>query len=210
MRTERCVGSGYGRSSRSQVLCRVMKPWEKMQPDLYDLFKTGEFKVVAPEDVLDEVEAGKGVLVDVRLSTDFEEVHAITAVNVPLFQSIQTVSMANAVKSIFYALNGVKGTEENPTFLEDIKKVYSGMSEGQKMYIMCDSGGTCEAVPGFLIGKQSRSLQAVWKAVKEAEVPANKVAHVKGGMREWAGAASLGLEGNDLEAWKKKAGSTPV
>lgn len=41
-----------------------------------------------------------------RLAEDYEQVHAINAKSVPLFQPIQTVSVENAIKSVFYALNG--------------------------------------------------------------------------------------------------------
>ena len=46
-----------------------------------------------------------------------------------MFQSIQTLSVENAIKSVFYALNGVKGTEENPAFLDEVKKVSERASE---------------------------------------------------------------------------------
>ena len=40
------------------------------------------------------------------MAEDYEQVHAINAKSVPLFQPIQTVSVENAIKSVFYALNG--------------------------------------------------------------------------------------------------------
>ena len=51
-----------------------MKSWEKMQPELYDLYKTGELVRSEPADVLTLVEDGKAVLIDVRLGPDFTEV----------------------------------------------------------------------------------------------------------------------------------------
>jgi rhodanese-related sulfurtransferase len=111
------------RASRGVAVCRAIKAWEKMQPELYDMFKTGEMVLSEPVDVLTLVEDGKAVLIDVRLGPDFSEVHATKAISIPLFQSIQTVSVSNAIKSVFYALNGVKGTEENPAFIDEVKKV---------------------------------------------------------------------------------------
>ena len=71
---------------------------------------------------------------------------------------------------------------------------------------MCDAGGTCEAVPGFIYGKQSRSLQAVYKAVDEANVPADMVGHVAGGLRGWANARGFAESkpGVDLNMGEEK------
>eukprot|EP00213_Chloropicon_mariensis_P007165 CAMPEP_0197483034 /NCGR_PEP_ID=MMETSP1309-20131121/56675_1 /TAXON_ID=464262 /ORGANISM="Genus nov. species nov., Strain RCC998" /LENGTH=237 /DNA_ID=CAMNT_0043025619 /DNA_START=85 /DNA_END=795 /DNA_ORIENTATION=- len=181
--------------------CQAIKTWEYMQPELYKMLESGDFVTSMPEDVLDQVEAGKAILVDVRLQPDYEEVHATKARSIPLFQRIQTVSVENAIKSVFYFINGVKGTEENPDFVSDVKKTFAELKDGQRLYFMCDAGGTCEAVPGFLLGKKSRSLQAVFKAVDEAQVPVKSVGHVKGGLRQWAGGSQLGLEGEDVDAW---------
>mmetsp|Transcript_11996 Transcript_11996/g.36450 ORF Transcript_11996/g.36450 Transcript_11996/m.36450 type:complete len:234 (-) Transcript_11996:1007-1708(-) len=217
--SRRCQGSLFSATSRrnpagsssrrSNPRCQAMKNWEVMQPDLYKMLESGDFVTSPPEEVLDMVEDGKAVLVDVRLAEDYEQVHAINAKSVPLFQRIQTVSVENAIKSVFYALNGVKGTEENPNFVSGVEEVFRGLGQGQRLYFMCDAGGTCEAVPGFIYGKQSRSLQAVYKAVDEANVPADMVGHVAGGLRGWAGAGNLGLTGEDVDSWKKKAGAVP-
>ena len=213
----RIIG-GSGRRARSnttttsrgsRAACRAMKQWEVMQPELYAMLESGDLKSSPSDEVLDLVEDKKAVLVDVRLAPDYDEVHAINAVSVPLFRSIQTLSIENAIKSVFYTLNGVKGTEENPEFVDALKAVYSGLSEGQRLYFMCDGGGTCEAVPGFIYGKRSRSLQAIYKAVSDADLPQDRLGHVKGGLRGWASEGNLGLAGEDVESWKKKAGAVP-
>merc|ERR1719235_3167378 len=190
--SRRCQGSLFSATSRrnpagsssrrSNPRCQAMKNWEVMQPDLYKMLESGDFVTSPPEEVLDMVEDGKAVLVDVRLAEDYEQVHA---------------------------LNGVKGTEENPNFVSGVEEVFRGLGQGQRLYFMCDAGGTCEAVPGFIYGKQSRSLQAVYKAVDEANVPTDMVGHVAGGLRGWAGAGNLGLTGEDVDSWKKKAGAVP-
>ncbi|QDZ25338.1 hypothetical protein HOP50_16g78860 [Chloropicon primus] len=189
--------------------CRAVKPWETMQPDLYKWMEEGSLVLSSCDEALDMAEENKAVIIDVRMPGDYEEVHAVDAVSVPIFRPITTVSVANAVKTLFCAINGVKGTEENPEFVTEVAKVYQGMAEDQRLYFMCDAGGTCEPVPGFIYGKQSRSLQAVYKAVDEANVPKSKVGHVRGGLREWAAGGNRGLAGENVEAWKKKAGSVP-
>ena len=62
------------RANRGVAVCRAIKAWEKMQPELYDMFKTGEMVLSEPVDVLTLVEDGKAVLIDVRLGPDFSEV----------------------------------------------------------------------------------------------------------------------------------------
>ena len=66
------------------------------------------------------------------------------------------------------------------------------------------SSNVCPDVSFFI----SIRCLVVWR--RECGVPPEQLGHVKGGLREWAGAANLGLQGEDIEAWKKKAGSTPV
>mmetsp|Transcript_10504 Transcript_10504/g.26328 ORF Transcript_10504/g.26328 Transcript_10504/m.26328 type:complete len:247 (+) Transcript_10504:228-968(+) len=199
------------RRTDSQIVRAIVK-WEIMQPELYKMIEDEGFTSMEPGKVIDEVEAGNAILIDVRLPDDYKQSHAVNAQSIPLFQGIQTLSLGNAMKQVFYTLNGVKGTEENPSFNQDIADTFAKevKGTGKRMYIMCDAGGVVEAVPGFLFGKQSRSLQACYKACRECGVPPEQLGHVKGGLREWAGAANLGLQGEDIEAWKKKAGSTPV
>ena len=62
------------RGSTVFAVCRAIKSWEKMQPELYDMCKTGELVRSEPADVLTLVEDDKAVLIDVRLAPDFTEV----------------------------------------------------------------------------------------------------------------------------------------
>jgi rhodanese-related sulfurtransferase len=60
-------------------------------------------------------------LVDVRPGEDFEESHIKGSVSVPLFGPIQISSPAKLLKSLMYAANGMKGTDENPRFVDEVR-----------------------------------------------------------------------------------------
>ena len=175
-----------------------------MQPELYSLLSQGSLQSFSPGDAIDAVALDKAVLVDVRLGSDFEKVHAEGAIGVPLFQPISGFSPKSVLKSLLYASQGIQGVEENPDFVSEVVRIASDKA-GKTVILMCDSGGTAQAVPGFLYGKQSRSLQAAFKAAKEGGL--DNLGHLEGGLLGY-GAQSLPLEGSDTEAWKEKAGRT--
>ena len=56
-----------------------------------------------------------------------------------------------------YAFNGMKGSEENPAFAEEMAAAVG--SKDARVLVMCDSGGTYEPTPQFMRGKKSRSWQ---------------------------------------------------
>jgi len=197
-----------GRHARHVQPLRAIQPWERMQPLLYGMIKEGKMVTYSPLDVSEMMAQDSCVVIDVRLQDDFTKVHASKAISIPLFQPISTWSVTSVLKKAFYSLNGISGVEENPTFTEEVVAVGKQAADDNKMVLfMCDAGGTAEAVPGFLLGKQSRSLQAIYKAIEEAKL--ERVGHVEGGLRMWAGVAQLELAGEDKEAWRDKASALP-
>lgn len=117
-------------------------------------------------------------LLDVRLSEDYEQVHAKGSVNVPLFRPIQgtgerrrheaflslrrnesdrdelaSTDASSLLKRAVYAVNGVKGSEENPNFMEQVSEA---IPKDGVVLVMCDAGGAYLPTPSFMEGKKSR------------------------------------------------------
>jgi rhodanese-related sulfurtransferase len=141
-------------------------------------------------------------LLDVRPKEDFEAFHPPTAIHVPLFVEIQLDSPAKLIKAALYAFNGMKGTDENTQFVEQVAALVPSKS---KLLVLCDSGGTYEGKVGNAEGRRSRSLVAIYKLL---DAGFSDLLHVAGGTREW-GRAGLSFEGDDPESWSAKAGTMP-
>jgi len=124
------------------------------------------------------------VFVDVRPAEDFEAFHAVGSVSVPLFGPITLDSPSKLMKQLLYSFNGMKGTDENPRFLEDLAQAVPAKS---KVLLMCDSGGTYLPLGVTVEGRRSRSLVALYKML-EAGGWADLL-HVYGGIREWCACA---------------------
>ena len=165
------------------------------------------------------------VFVDVRPAEDYAIFHAPGSVNVPLFGPITMDSPSKVMKQLLYTFNGMKGTDENPRFLEELAAAVPGKS---KVLVMCDSGGTYNPVGVVLEGRRSRSLVAIYKMLDAGGW--SDILHVYGGVREWCAfcccvclvAATDGtrarrcraekgmaLEGNDVDSWRSFTGKMP-
>lgn len=156
---------------------------------------------MVPCDVVSaSVDKGETVLLDVREPEDYRDVHAVSAVNIPLYFQLEGMSF----KRFVYAVNGMKGSQLNEKFLEQVQAKFP--DKGQSIAVMCNSGGTYEASLAGVEGKKSRSLIAIYQMMKDAGY--TNVIHVSGGMREW-GAADMPVVGEDIEAWAKKASMMP-
>ena len=172
------------------------------------------------------------VFVDVRPAEDYAIFHAPGSVNVPLFGPIALDSPAKLMKQLLYSFNGMKGTDENPRFLEELAAAAPSKS---KVLIMCDSGGTYNPVGVVLEGRRSRSLVAIYKMLDAGGW--SDILHVYGGVREWCVALTAALcplratptadgtpvapaapcraekgmpiEGNDVDSWRSFTGKMP-
>ena len=129
------------------------------------------------------------VFVDVRPAEDYAIFHAPGSVNVPLFGPITMDSPAKLMKQLLYSFNGMKGTDENPRFLEELAAAVPGKS---KLLVMCDSGGTYNPVGVVLEGRRSRSLVAIYKMLDAGGW--SDILHVYGGVREWCARLALRFE----------------
>lgn len=158
---------------------------------------------ISRADVAAAQDAG-AILIDVRMSKDYENVHAEGAKSVPLFRDIESWDAKSVLRRAVYAFNGMKGSEENPAFAEEMAAAVG--SKDARVLVMCDSGGTYEPTPQFMRGKKSRSWQAIYLML--AEQGYTNVVHVEGGLRDWA-RDEMPVEGVDVEAWKAKASAMP-
>lgn len=120
-------------------------------------------------------------LIDVRPVEDFNAFHAPGSVNVPLFGPITVDSLSKLMKQALYSFNGMKGTDENPKFLEQMAAAAPSKS---KVLIICDSGGTYMPVGVVAEGRRSRSFVAIYKML-ESGAGWKDILHVYGGIREW-------------------------
>jgi rhodanese-related sulfurtransferase len=77
-------------------------------------------KTVSVQEVAGMQAAGY-TLLDVRPAEEFEESRAPGAVSVPLFGPIQLDSPSKLLKQLMYSANGMKGTDENVKFVEEVR-----------------------------------------------------------------------------------------
>eukprot|EP00250_Pteridium_aquilinum_P024841 c29683_g1_i1 orf=126-995(-) len=135
------------------------------------------------------------VLLDVRQSNEFEQVHAENSKSAPLFRQIQGNDLKSNMRRLGYALiTDFAGTERNPLFIEKALEAVGG-DKTKKVVVMCSIGGTLQtfverkgpkakkfADPERMFGRQSRSLKAAYE-LQEAGFA--NVYHLKDGVNEW-------------------------
>jgi len=186
----------------------LQTPWEGyggMQFYLRDEKKILEKSTLLPDQVLPMMESKDLILLDVREEDDFEDVHIDGAVNVPLYTELKDMDFKSIMKRIVYATNGMKGSQLNKDFVQEVQKKIP--NKDAMIGVTCGSGGTVEASStAGLLGKKSRSLISMYMLMAEAGY--TNVFHVSGGMREWC-TLELPSVGEDLESWKEKANSMP-
>ena len=141
-------------------------------------------------------------LLDVRPAEEFDAFHVPGSVSVPLFAPIKIDSVQKALKQLLYAANGMKGTDENVNFVQEVLAVLPS----SKLLVMCDSGGSYEAKVGNVEGRRSRSLVAIYKLLVDGGC--SDLLHVEGGARAW-GEKGLEFSGTNPEGWTEKAGAMP-
>lgn len=73
------------------------------------------------EDVAGLQSAGY-TLLDVRPAEEFVESHVPGSVSVPLFGPIKVDSPSKLLKQLMYSANGMKGTDENVNFVEEVSE----------------------------------------------------------------------------------------
>ena len=78
-------------------------------------------KTVSVEEVAGLQSAG-WTLLDVRPAEEFVESHAPGSVSVPLFGPIKVDSPSKLLKQLMYSANGMKGTDENVNFVEEVSE----------------------------------------------------------------------------------------
>lgn len=184
----------------TQVTSSRMHWWEGaggMQDYLRDVARVPSLE---PADCVKMIDNGEMTLLDVREPEDFSDVHAIGATNIALYNRLEGMSL----KRIVYAVNGMTGSQLNENFLEQVQAKFT--DKDALIAVMCNSGGSYEASMAGLEGKKSRSLISIYLMLKDAGY--TNVKHVNGGMREW-GASDSPIEGQNIQAWIKKAAMMP-
>lgn len=134
------------------------------------------------------------ILLDVRLSSDFEYQHADGAVNVPLFRITAGNSSWDNIKRVVMAGLNMKATERDPDFIKNIDALVKG-NKRTKFIVMCNVGGTLDTVVKVAstgkitktdkdrsFGRESRSLKACYELLRAGY---SNVTHLEGGFAEW-------------------------
>lgn len=76
---------------------------------------------------------------DIRPTADFEAYHIPGSKNVPMFIPIEAGGdVSKMMKQFIYAINGVKGVDENPKFIEQMREI---APPGAPLLVTCDTGG---------------------------------------------------------------------
>lgn len=121
--------------------------------------------------------------------------HIAGTVNVPLYQPIAGWSPQQILRRAGYAFFGVaKGTEANPTFMEEFKSAVG--PNWKEVVMICETGGTLQVTGNFPNGKQSRSLIACYEVLLEGY---KRLSFLEGGMNEYS---KSGLPLEELAAEK--------
>lgn len=156
--------------------------WEGIQ---YELTQKYNIKSVPPQQVMEMVQSGEALLVDVRPKETHEESRPEPAVNAPAFRIIsmdqQSGGVTSMLKFAVMKFNGVTPTEANPEFPNLIQEI----AGDQKVILACTQGGTLSPSTTFPAGKVSRSLKACWRLLYNDAMPADRVLHLDGGVKAW-------------------------
>lgn len=120
-------------------------------------------------------------LIDVRPNSDFSQVHARGANNVQLYRPLTSWDVKSTLARVTLAMltPNIPAVEENPAFLEEMRKI---TAKGDRIIVVCDSGGTLEPTASLKYGKQSRSLIAAYLLLKNGY---KNISFVEGGMGNW-------------------------
>ncbi|KAK3266551.1 hypothetical protein CYMTET_24832 [Cymbomonas tetramitiformis] len=107
-----------------------------------------------------------------------QKVHAPGATNVQLYRPLTSWDVKSTLARVTLAMltPNIPAVEENPAFLEEMRKV---AAKGDRIIVVCDSGGTLEPTASLKYGKQSRSLIAAFLLLKNGY----KVFHILIGLK---------------------------
>ena len=151
------------------------KAWQIMHEELT---KAG-VRSVGTADV-DSLRRAGAVFIDVRPSNDFEKGHIEGSISVPLFQPITGWDGNKLARRAAYAFFGIaNGTEANENFEAE---VMAAADKGDRIVMVCATGGTLESSTNFKRGKQSRSLMAAYEMLL---LGFKDIKFVDGGINQW-------------------------
>ncbi|GIL91563.1 hypothetical protein Vretifemale_19161, partial [Volvox reticuliferus] len=163
-------------------------------PAIHTLLVSKGLRSVTPEEALALQDQG-WTIVDVRLATDFEQVHAAGAVSLPLYRYVEGTGFWDNVKKAAMAIGfAMRATERDPDYQS---KALSVLKKNQKIILMCAIGGTLDTLvdlrkgvkpairdPERAFGRESRSLKAAYELIN-AGWSANNLFWVEGGLQQW-------------------------
>ena len=91
--------------------------------------------------------------------------------------------IGGALKGLLLASQGVRPMVTSPTFAADV----AAAAAGRGVVVACEAGGTLDASSGFLFGKTSRSLNAIFRILVEGDggVAPSRIRHLGGGVYGW-------------------------
>lgn len=174
-------GQGYssdGKYSASNT------PW----PDVHVALVAAGVESLGVEEARAAATAKSVLLIDVRELESYEEGHAEGAVSVPLYVRSDEGGLRAAAFAALPALGGAP-TVVNARFVEEAAELLD--TTGATLALMCETGGKLSmgsySVMGQSVpktGERSRSLEAIYMLIN-AGVPAERLAHVRGGVRGW-------------------------
>eukprot|EP01024_Parvocaulis_polyphysoides_P016511 TRINITY_DN17351_c0_g3_i1.p1 TRINITY_DN17351_c0_g3~~TRINITY_DN17351_c0_g3_i1.p1 ORF type:complete len:262 (-),score=28.99 TRINITY_DN17351_c0_g3_i1:255-995(-) len=171
-------------------------------PVMYTQLVESGVKSVEAEEVQKLMQKGY-TLIDVRLATDFEKLHAKGSINVPLFRPVQGKQFYDNVKRLAMGAFAMTATERNPDFVEDLSKI---KNKTDKLILLCAIGGTLKQTldyfgkksgykdPERQFGRESRSLKAIYELVTAGY---KNVVHLDGGFQQWK-FQGFPIEGTDV------------
>lgn len=143
------------------------------------------------------------VLVDVRPADFFAKGHPEGAVNIPLFDKPQSLSLFNVLRCLLLKSQNVPTFGFNPDFVDQLQAV-----AGERGVIFaCDSGGTMEPSINFDKGKRSRSLMALHIAMERSGL--SRLTHLQGGIERWHAARMPFVGTFESQAFRGGAGVDP-
>lgn len=204
MRDDRLVGKVTGDDT-------VAKPKTGAEyvvwPICHTYLTSKGLKSVDPEQAAELQKKGWQV-VDVRLGEDYEKMHAVGAVSLPMYRYVQGTGFWDNVKKGVMAIGfAMRATERDPDFRA---KITSVVKKNQKVLLMCSIGGTLDTLidrrpgvkppvkdPERAFGRESRSLKAAYELMQAGWSTSN-LYWVDGGLQQWK-YNGLPIEGTDAK-----------
>lgn len=176
----------FGVAPRFRELFKEDVDWKQIHAELTQE-TGGALEDVSVEELarLLAAEQSSLVVLDVRPATDFARAHAPGAINVPMYMPIQGWGAPAIIRRAAFAFFGIAGTEPNPDF---DAAALDAIRNKRRALVVCATGGSLAPKQGAAWGFSSRSLKAVWRlrrASGGAGGGAPRLAHVRGGMREY-------------------------